>query len=353
MIKGPSPVERVLRPLDAIRRQCLAACLPWIRPLILSREKRITVSALLLMTVALTFAMSFPLWVLALGPIIWGVPHVIGDIRYLVLRPGHHRRIALVVGAGIPLALAGFLNYHAWLYRVCRSAFAIGLIGAIIALLVSRTSWRKRVVGTLVLGACSVTAYQYGYYADLLFAHAHNLIAVGLWWVWSRRNDNIHWLPLAFFGLACMGLLVGIADPILQATGGLSWAPHKGELNYYLSTLAPPFSPHWGIRIVLLFTFAQSVHYMVWVRLIPEEDRPQATPRTFAASYRALKADFGAIPLLLAALFALAIVAWAISDLMAARIGYLRLAIFHGHLEVIAATLLWAEADSSPSHTNA
>jgi hypothetical protein len=85
------------------------------------------------------------------------------------------------------------------------------------------------------------------------------------------------------------------------------------------------------------------MHYAVWLRLMPEDDRGRATPRTFRASWAALYRDLG--PLLLggAILTALVVGVWACVDLAEARIGYLRAAVFHGFLELLALTLILTE----------
>lgn len=45
----------------------------------------------------------WPLWMLAVGPIVLGVPHVVSDVRYLVAKPGYHRRAEWCVVVGLPL----------------------------------------------------------------------------------------------------------------------------------------------------------------------------------------------------------------------------------------------------------
>jgi hypothetical protein len=94
------------------------------------------------------------------------------------------------------------------------------------------------------------------------------------------------------------------------------------------------------------------VHYSIWLRAVPEEDRAQPTPRSFARTFRALQSDFGRWPLLAAIAVAVGIAGWAAFDLAAAYDGYLRLAVFHGHLELAALALLFAEGRSSFFQTN-
>jgi hypothetical protein len=110
--------------------------------------------------------------------------------------------------------------------------------------------------------------------------------------------------------------------------------------------IAPEVAPDgsaWTGRLVLAFAFAQSVHYSIWLRLIPDEDRDRPTPRTFAASFRALRTDFGAPLLVGAILAALAVAGWSVFALIHARTGYLRAALFHGYLEYAAVALALLE----------
>jgi hypothetical protein len=101
------------------------------------------------------------------------------------------------------------------------------------------------------------------------------------------------------------------------------------------------------MRLLVLYAFAQSVHYVVWLRLLPEDARRSPTPRSFAQSYRALRADVGSLAIWLATLTALALAVWAAFDVGRARNGYIQLAFFHGYLELAAGALLWAERGRS------
>jgi hypothetical protein len=88
----------------------------------------------------------------------------------------------------------------------------------------------------------------------------------------------------------------------------------------------------------------------VWLRLVPEDDRPSATPRSFLQSYRALRTDVGSIVLWIAVLSALGLAVWAaMSSVGQARNGYIQMAFFHGYLELAAAALLWAEGSLAVS----
>ena len=92
-----------------------------------------------------------------------------------------------------------------------------------------------------------------------------------------------------------------------------------------------------------MFTFAQAIHYGVWLKLVPDDDRARATPPTFAASYRALRSDLGPVAVGVTAALCVGLAIWAVFDLAAASDGYFRMARFHGHLELSAAAVLLME----------
>lgn len=320
--------------LDRLRRFGLRVLGPLARVLFTDRALRVTVlgSALICTSFALTAAV--PLVMLLLGPIIWGIPHVLADVRYLVARPGLHRRpLALgALGVGIFSATGLGLGVRG------------GLLGAALALLVARGSAGRRAVGMgVVAGLFALAALAGPVVADVVFAHVHNLVAVLLWWAWRPREARKHLWPVVLFALGVGALLLGVMDPVFAWTRGLS-APWTGlGLRELAWGLAPGVRGPMAARLVVLYAFAQAVHYVVWLRLVPEDDRPSKTPRSYGQSFRVLGADIGGWLLWLAVIGAVGLAGWAVVAPGQARDGYLRLASFHGHLELAAGALLWAE----------
>lgn len=330
MAQTTTITEKLLQPLDRARLAFLRLLGSWAKPIVRRRELRVAIGGSLTVFVAFALALGLPWWLLALGPIIWGVPHVLADIRYLVVRPGLHRRKRLWFAAGIPLAMAGC--------GIWSMQSGLAAAGAV-ALLSNGPTTRKLIALTVIL-ALIAAATAVGDLSMLIFAHAHNFIAVILWWFWRPRVRWIHAVVPALFALASLTIVFGWLQP---AAAGLNFAPAGMSADYHLGWLAPGLSEPWALRFVILFAFAQAVHYGVWLRLIPEDDRPQPTPRTFRASFRALKADMGGWLLLGAILATLVVAIWATIDLLEARATYLRLALFHGHLELAAAAFLFVE----------
>jgi hypothetical protein len=293
-----------------------------------SRELRVAVLGLTIVGVALALTVLAPLWMLALGPIVLGVPHLLADLRYCVIRPGWHRQRALWLTAGIPLLALGF-----------GAPLELGFVGVAASVLVV-TPRRSMRLGVVVGAALSLAALTHalGSTADLIFAHAHNFIAVAMWASWRRRESRLHTFVLGSFVLVSGLLLLGVGD-VAWTSALASNLPAGLDASTHAESLAPGLSHGWALRLVTLYAFAQMVHYGVWLRLVPEDDRPRVTTRSFRAGYLALRGELGATLLAGFTLASVGLAIWACVDLVEARTGYLRFARFHGMLELTAIAL--------------
>jgi hypothetical protein len=325
---APAPIAAA----DWLRRRWLHLLGDLARPLMTRRELRVSLLFSAMIVSATAATLIFPLWLLILGPLLWGVPHLVSDLRYLVVRTGYHRRPAIWLLAGAPL-----------LYTAVGGDLVWGFVGAAAAAVVARAALVRRVIVIAAIAAIALAFHLMGRTGDVVFAHAHNFIAVGLWWAWRPRSGRLHWIPLALLILASLFLLSDAALWLVHATGGLTWYGGNMNASYQAWRLSPGLGPDLGLRLVLLFCFAQSIHYAVWLQLLPDDDRARTTPPTFRASYDDLCRDMTRVGVWLAVAVSVAIAAWAVVDLMRACNGYFRMARFHGHLELIAAALLILE----------
>lgn len=315
---------------DRLRRGWLRLLGPLLRPLIRGRELRVAVTASVMVCTALAATLIFPLWLLILGPLVWGVPHLVADLRYMAVRPGYHRRLPLALLAGPPL-----------LWVAVGGPLSAGFAAAALACVVARAGAGRRALGVVMVAALAGLFASLGRMGDLVFAHLHNVVAVALWWAWRPRTSRLHWLPLILM-VAASGFLVSDAALSL-AHGGLSWFGGGMSADYQVWRLAAGVPVEWALSLVLLFCFAQTIHYAVWLQWLPDDDRERASPPTLRTRWAGLVADMGR-PLLYGALaVSLALAIWAASDLMAACHGYFRMARFHGHLELTAAALMLVE----------
>lgn len=291
------------------------------------REARVAVVASLTVLWACVATLVAPLALLAIGPILLGVPHLLADVRYCVVRTGWHRDRTLRLAA-LPILAVAF-----------GADLAIGLAAVGIAVMAARAPVRRRLLGLALVGMLIVATGFVGRWFDVALLHVHNFVAVGLWLAWRERARRWHLVPLALLGM-CSLVIVAWPAPL-----GLGWlAPASIPTTHYLGTIAPGLADELALRLVLLFAFMQAVHYGLWLRVVPEEDRDVRTPRTFRASLRALDAEVGPWIVRLTALATLGLAVWAVADLFAARIGYLRFARFHAVLELCVAALVLVES---------
>ncbi|MBX3264869.1 MAG: hypothetical protein KF782_34675 [Labilithrix sp.] len=326
MIAGAS-LRGPLATIDALRGRTLRLVGPLAPRLLRDRERRVAAYGLVAIALALALTYAAPVGLLTAGPLVLGVPHLVADVRYLVARPGLHRRAGFWLCVAAPACLA-FVEPRAW---VSTSAIAG-------AALVARARLAWRVPVALGGVALALVCLRLGRVADVALAHAHNAVAIGLFVLWSRRRTRLYASVVAGFVLVAVAIALGALD------GGPAARLVAGDADgALLDALAPLADPALAARAVLVFAFAQSVHYAVWVRLVPEEDRPRPGLRSFSSSLRALAHDLGRPVVVLAGLAALGLAAWGAFALASARHGYLRLAIFHGPLELGAATLLLLE----------
>ncbi len=317
--------------VDSARSRVYRALRPWLSHLYADRASRVLWLGALSVLVSFTLTLISPLWLLALGPVLLGVPHLVADARYLVVQPKLHERGVLAWLVALPLVATGF-----------GAPPAISLLALVPAVLLARGSVARK-AGALTLWA-GLTAIAFTWESPflLVFIHAHNLVALGWWWALRPRTKQAFVVPALV--LAGTGfLLAGGAEPLLTALGGWS-APGSGtSFSEFAEFAAPGLGPTFGPRLVLSFAFLQSVHYAMWLRLIPEDARGRPAPRPFRATWAALVKDFG-VPLLLVFIGLTAFIAfWAWKDLANARWGYLRLAAFHGYLELAVAAFLLVE----------
>lgn len=320
-------IELALAPLDRLRVRALHWTMPLSSRLARAREARVALIGASVIMLAAIGSLLVPLWLLALGPIVLGVPHLLADLRYCVVRPGWHRERALWLTAGVPL-----------LAIACGAGFEIGLLGVAASALAIAGDRRRRAIVAAVALVLAIATWRFDALADLSLAHAHNFVAVALWMAWRPRTGKLHAIPIALFVLCCVALLLGVGDSLGSAAA--TGLPTGLDHSAHVAVLAPGFSASWASRLVLLYCFAQAVHYGVWLRMVPEDDRDRPTPRSFRASYRALRREFHPSILIGFGLAAVGLAIWASVDLVAARSGYFRFARFHGMLELLAVGLL-------------
>lgn len=286
--------ETVLAPLDALRTRALGAARPLSGRLAADRRSRVLWLGLSSVLVSFALTAWSPALLLAYGPLLLGVPHLLSDVRYLVLQPALHRRFRLVA-----LSLPGLLLCATSWWIPHGMALGVGLLLSGVSIAANASPLRRSIAlaASITAGALLWTLEPWSLVA---LAHLHNLVALLIWWRLRPRDRRMLAIPAT--------VILGTLAIALGAVG-------------------------MDARLTTSFAFLQSVHYAIWLRLVPEDMRARETPRSFRATWRGLASEFGPIPLLFTVALAASFLAGGLVDVSASGAAYFRLAAFHGPLE--------------------
>jgi hypothetical protein len=253
--------------------------------------------------------------------------------------------LAAMTGMRVAAALGG--PYLAELEIALGGAAMLGGVA-----LAPATGRKKALVAAGVL-ALTGLALSFSYGSLVVMAYLHNAVAFGLW-LWLFKSETSHRALLLIVGAytAVVALLAsGLCDGLLMQHALDSDIGRFGLSEMSLA-LAPGLSLEWGLRLVAIFAFMQAIHYVVWLRLIPQRLDERTAPPTVRRSVSRLWRDFGRAGMLtLIALSVLVPLAALASDAAQVRELYLLAAIAHGWLELgIIAALLTRSRRSIPAY---
>jgi hypothetical protein len=278
--------------------------------------------AVILVSLAVTLAS--PLWVLLAAPIALGTPHVVSDVRYLIVRPMRGWPLWLLAALVLPLgaftALRAWVwlghNAHPWLEIACGCAAAAAMVAG------ARGPARRGVLALAGLALLLALAWRWPWQVVVGFGHVHNLVAFALWCAWAGPVKG---------RAAAAALYVGAMVLLVVAAPSLSMAGAAGlGMDGLVASLAPGLGHDWGVRVVTSYAFAQLVHYGVWIAMLPAALRG---PK--------IRDELGWIGLGAAVAGSLFIAAWGVWQPLDARATYLSFALFHGWLEVAVVAHWW------------
>ena len=238
---------------------------------------------------ALALALRLPVATTVLGLAVFGVLHNVLELRYVAGR--------------FDAVLAGpFLTMLATLVTgvlVCRllpptaaTRAAEILLSYVLLSVACLWTLRRRpwwLAGSLgVLGAAAATSLTFPAYHFVVLTHLHNVVPLFFLWEWSRawgagarwpfRAVNLGWVVVVP-GL----ILAGVFDPLLRAApaalagfGGVAaFEPARMVASYAPPALA---GTDMGVRFLAVFAFMQTMHYVVWVGVLPRY-APEAAQR--------------------------------------------------------------------------
>jgi hypothetical protein len=316
------------------------------------RWRTVTLLVLGAVGAALALALGAPIATAVIGLILFGILHNLLEIRYvagrfsgLLGRPFLELLVALITAIVVCRLLAGVVGRPAQLAEI--------LLGyAVIALAARRgLDGRRRQVAWVVVTAAAVVSLAFPAYHFIVLTHLHNVVPLFFLWDWSRRigsrrgRQAFRAVQLLWVVAIPVVILLGLLDGSLTTDPGIVRSV-VGDGQTVLATSSPPGAAATvlGARFLTVFAFMQTMHYVVWVALLPrvapdasasfEARVPWVTgPRLWAAGFL--------VAAVFAVLFGL--------DFAQGKALYAALASYHAYLElpVLLAMLVGARSLSA------
>jgi uncharacterized membrane protein YhhN len=348
MLAGTSTLARATAPLDRMRRTLLLglARVPALGAAVVRRDERLRLHALAAVASAFALTLLCPGVSFVVGPALFGVAHVAADARYLALRRNVPRwwAVALALGCAglftlraVETALPGRLPSAA---LEVGFGWAWALAGAIGGWAAARSTMGIRgraIAAASVLAALGLAAVSHPNLARLLFAHLHNLVAIGLWLFLWRRRRRFALPALALLAAAVALLVSGVVFPYVRFDG--PWAARLVDESVFAWPRWMPQRTALGLG--LAFVLLQAIHYTVWLAFIPQDDLRGEGTLSFRMSWRSLLRDLPPPLLALTAVLAVAVLGASLVSVHRTRALYMSLASFHGYLELAAGAFLY------------
>jgi len=267
------------------------------RPALLARVPGLAPSAWLVLAAlgALALALRLPVATVVLGLVAFGVLHNVLELRYVT-----GRFDAILAGPFLWLLgalITGVVVCRLLPVSAVTRGVEIGLSYVLLGVACVRSLARWwRVFALVALGGAAATSLVFPAYHFVVLTHLHNVVPLFFLWEWSRRlPDRARWLFRGVnlgwvLGVPAL-LLSGVFDPLLRAApaafGGLGGVAAFEPGRLAASYAPPALAADLGTRFLVVFAFMQTMHYVVWVAVLPRF-APEAASR-FDARVPALR----------------------------------------------------------------
>jgi hypothetical protein len=280
-------------------------------------------------------AINIPLWVLLVGPLLLGVPHLVSSLRYVPQLTNIKLLSVPLVGGLFIFVAAVRLAFGSWGVNNVELASGLLLIG-----LVSFYYKEKKMnvfFSIFLLGGLFAATLSYPLETIGALILAHNFIAFFFWLnrAPSQADKMTAGLSLVIFSVMTAAILLGFFD---------SWMSNRMfEIfnGFNDNSIGSQIFPHadmivWS-RAVSAYALGQGIHYFVWLKAIPEQELPYEHTTNFTYSLKLLRSNMGNRIIYFTGLILIGILAFALlRNFVEARFIYLSLAAFHGYFEIMA-----------------
>ena len=373
-------MENILRMIDKFRALALKATLriQFLRSTFSHRPERIFFLYLLAVLFYLPVSLFFPVWVLAIGPILWGIPHIFASFRliHFAMHPAptptdqaganwtgtnptssyaeressarlnsRSFRFISIIWLLVTLYRVGD-EYHYFQYEIFKEISYLPEIISMFATFLGlsfiyKFQFQKIMKASLVFAPVAALSWLFPAWTVGALLILHNWVAFYFWYsaTQTRADRKVALVSVAiFFGIHAL-VWAGAFDPLyhfVSPTGELAWA----GLDY--QTLGAGIAPWtensiFWFHSVVLYAFGQSLHYFVWLKAIPEQHVRSQNPRSFRQSWSFLKSELGPKTgqILLLGVLLISFV-WVFLSYPQARVMYFAVAAYHGYMEISA-----------------
>ncbi|HYV46756.1 MAG TPA: hypothetical protein VFA20_17955 [Myxococcaceae bacterium] len=308
----------------------------WILHLVDLRRRALW-QGLACVAVTAALALRFPFVSLWLGAALLGVPHLISGVRHLAVR----RRLAattwIAVGGAMLIGVVQLFDAGTWTTTATSLCFAVAMGSEALAGRGANDDRRLPLLGMAALYGTAAVLWPLR--SLIVLSHAHAIGSMACLALLARRRAPLAWVPMAAAAAVMVAAFAGAFDAWLPAA---PYAPPSSAESLATARILAAFPGASGLtrqRGLFAYAFGQALHYSVWVRLVPDVDRPAAVPQTFRVAWSRLRADLGrwALPLAVACAVAPAVI---LIGGTTARETYFTLAYFHIGLEAAALVAL-------------
>jgi hypothetical protein len=326
---------------------------PILRRIFRHRPARLLCLFVASFTLYLPLSFYFPLWVLAIGPLVWGIPHIVASIRYQHyifaknLEERGRVKVTLIF-TGIIWAMVVFFRVYTDFFHstffwdrgypgLIETAFGGIILGGLFVIFRSKPI--EIFLAALGLISFTVLIFLVPVETAAVLILAHNFVAFFYWIFASRtRADRVVAITATvIFSLIHILVLRKVFDSLINLSPGPSYLPWAQLSLESLGRSIAPHSRDWSVwyRCLTLYAFGQSLHYFVWLKAIPDLFTPSQNPTSFKTAWQTLKKDMGMRPALLASVATVVpLVVWTVLGFNYAFRLYFAIASLHGYMEI-------------------
>ncbi len=331
--------------LDRIRTFILKKVLKYnlVKSIFINRSIRLQFGFVFSASTSLYFALFHPYNLLIIGPLIFGIPHLLSSIRYLpkyLNKNDFSKNFSLIVA----VLLFSFVIIKLFIEPIILNKKGVILnfteIIFYVLFAASIFIFLKHKINFIFFIIVSFFLILFSFLAPLKMigslALAHNFIAFYFWHAFSvnqnERNSSI--VSFCIFLLVHGLIFMGFFDHQIMYSQEFGYQNSLTQMTFGFENLFQQNSIYLS-RTIAAFAFGQSVHYFVWLKAIPEQNSSFQFNLSFKLIFKKMINEVSKPVLILIALSIVFVISISFfQSLYQARFAYLLLAATHGYFEI-------------------